>query len=104
MSRSPSEYSSSMTKVPSTSETLQCRGGFSASVRTKPIVLNSMSIPKLLLFAPVPAHYHFDVRHTEYPRDALVPIGELPRKSLPSRVSLKPGGSPSAGPNTYRHS
>jgi len=46
ISRGPSEYSSSMASVPSTPETLQCRGSSWASVRTKPIGLNSMLIPK----------------------------------------------------------
>src|SRR5215211_2069282 len=42
MSLSPSTYFSSITSIPSTSETLQCRGISSASVRTKPIGSNSM--------------------------------------------------------------
>jgi hypothetical protein len=46
------------------------------------MALNSMPILKLLLFAPALARYHFEVRQTEYPRDALLRIGELPRKTL----------------------
>src|SRR5829696_3029490 len=64
MSRSPSEYCSSMSSVPSTSETLQCRGSSSASVRTKPMVLNSMLIAKPLVFAPTLDRYHFKIEHT----------------------------------------
>jgi hypothetical protein len=47
-----------------------------------------MLIPKLLLFAPALSRYHFDVRHTAYPRDTLLSVGEPPRKTLPSRVSF----------------
>src|SRR5829696_8774977 len=54
--RSHSEYSSSMTSVPSTSETLQCRGRSWAPVRTKPMASSSMFILSLPAFAPTRAH------------------------------------------------
>jgi hypothetical protein len=50
--------------VPSTSETLQWRGSSWTSVRTKPIGLNQMLIPKTLPFAPAVAGNHLQVEDT----------------------------------------